>query len=181
MPLPYEKLQQNDAIICRHNLHSIVNPILIFQTFNVKTLQIIIRLPKLKQPTTNTNDISQAQRQQASRSFIISAHNSKTNPNALQEWQSQNDSLINTHAVLELYYLAKDNAVKMANKTIVPNTAAEPTDAINNTRNTFINGVEENAIQILARQISQGKGYEIKLAELWSDKPIYIHHYIMAL
>lgn len=131
----------------------------------------------MKQQTTNTDDISQAQRQQASRSFIISAHNSKTNPNALQEWQRKYDGLINTHAVLELYHLAKDNAVKMANKTIVPNTAAEPAEATNQTRNTFINGLEENAIQILATQISQGKGYEIKLAELWSDKqPIYIHH-----
>ncbi len=124
----------------------------------------------------HVDDLSKAQRQEASLSFIVSAHHSKTDLSALPQWQKQHDGLINTHAVLELYELAKNHAVKMAEKTIPLTAAGESAEAISKARKVFINSIEENTIQVLANQILQGNGYEIKLAELWGDTPTDINH-----
>jgi|GEM_PF-4171361 len=86
---------------------------------------------------THTDELSKAQRQEASSSFIASAHHSQTDQNALQQWQKQHDGLINTHAVLELYELAKNHAVKMADKTIAPAATAESAEAINKAKKFY--------------------------------------------
>lgn len=115
------------------------------------------------------DSMSKEQRKEASSSFINAAHESATNPKAIQQWQDKYAALINTHAVLELYELAQDNAMRMADKIITVATEQETTEAFNKAKESYINQFKENTTQALAKQILDGNGYEIKLPEVWAD------------